>query len=91
MTPGGRAAICIKATGKGPKGRDTLFIGLSHGNLDKFRAAPLDSYIQIDGRELGLLFDVLIFSGKTEADMVALMANGFGPDTSVTIDPRLKS
>ena len=72
----------IKATGKGPNGRDTLFIGLSIGNLDKFRAGPLDSHIRIDGRELGLSHDVLIFSGRTEAEMADLLANGFGPENT---------
>lgn len=81
----------IKATGKGPSGRDTLFVGLSFGNLDKFRAAPLDSYILIDGREVGLSHDVMIFSGKSEADMADMMAEGFGPDTKVTISPRSKN
>ena len=28
----------IKATGKGRTGKDTLFVGLSFGNLDRFRA-----------------------------------------------------
>jgi hypothetical protein len=64
----------IKATGKGMTGRDTLFIGLSHGNLDKFRDGPLDSYILIDGKEMGLSHDVMIFSGRTEAEMADMMA-----------------
>jgi hypothetical protein len=81
----------IKATGKGPNGRDTLFIGLSFGNLDKFRAGPLDSHIRIDGRELGLSHDVMIFSGRTEAEMADLLANGFGPDTKVHVSDRSKN
>jgi hypothetical protein len=81
----------IKATGKGPDGRDTLFIGLSFGNLDRFRAGPLDSHIQIDGRELGLSHDVWIFSGRTEAEMADLLANGAGPDTKVHVSDRSKN
>jgi hypothetical protein len=81
----------IKATGKGPTGRDTLFVGLSFGNLDKFRAAPLDSHVTINGAEMGLPFDVMIFSGRTEADMAELMAEGFGPDTEVHVSPRSKN
>ena len=81
----------IKATGKGPNGRDTLFVGLSFGNLDKFRAAPLDSHIRIDGSQLGLAVDVLIFSGRTEAEMTELLAHGFGPDTKVNISDRSKN
>lgn len=64
----------IKATGKGATGRDTLFVGLSFDNLDKFRAGPLDSFIQIDGKQMGLPFDVMIFSGRTEAEMTDLLA-----------------
>lgn len=81
----------IKATGKGKDGRNTLYVGLSFGNLDRFRAEPLDTFIKIDGRELGLPFDVMIFSGETEAQMAELMAGGFGPDTKVNISPRSKN
>ena len=69
----------IKATGKGKNGEDILFIGLSYGNLDKFRGAPLDTFIRIDAKELGLSHDVLIFSGCTEAEMANFMATAFGP------------
>jgi len=81
----------IKATGKGPDGRDMLYVGLSFGNLDKFRAAPLDTYIRINGKEMGLPFDVMIFSGETEAQMTDLVAGGFGPGTKINISDRLKS
>jgi hypothetical protein len=81
----------IKATGKGPNGRDTLFIGLSFGNLDKFRDGPLDSYIKISGAEMGIPFDVMLFSGRTEADMADLVSKGLMPDAKVVIDDRLKS
>lgn len=81
----------IKATGKGPAGQDLLFIGLSFGNLDKFRAAPLDSFIKISATELGLSHDVIIFSGKTEADMLPLLSERFGPGTKVTISDKLKN
>jgi hypothetical protein len=40
---------------------------------------------------MGMPIDVLIFSGKTEADMQAMMAHTIGPDTKVHIDPKLKS
>lgn len=81
----------IKATGKGPTGRDTLFVGLSFGNLDKFRAAPLDSYILIKGAEVGMPFDVWIFAGRTEADMANMLAGGIGPDTKVHVSDRSKN
>ena len=81
----------IKATMAQPDGRTLLTIGLSYGNLDKFRAEPGDTFIKIDGKAMGLPIDVLIFSGKTEADMQAMMARTIGPDTIVHIDPKLKS
>ena len=67
----------IKATGKGRTGKDTLFVGLSFGNLDRFRAEPLDTFIMIQGGEVGLPFDVMIFSGETEAQMADLMVRGW--------------
>ena len=81
----------IKAIGIGPKGNPTLFVGLSFGNLDKFRAGPLDSYILIDGNEVGLSHDVMVFSGKTEAEMAEMMSHGFGPETKITISKRSKN
>lgn len=80
----------IKATGEF-QGRKTLFVGLSFGNLDRFRAAPLDTFIKIEGQETGLPFDVMIFSGRTEAEMADLMAQGFGPDTKVHVTDRSKN
>jgi hypothetical protein len=79
----------IKATGKF-KGHDTLFIGLSFGNLDRFRAQPLDTFITVDGKEMGLPFNVLIFSGETEAYMAEMMTGGFSPDTKVHVSPKSK-
>jgi hypothetical protein len=81
----------IKAYGTMPDGRKVLMIGLSFGNLDKFRAAPGDTYITIDGKQMGLPIDVLIFSGETEAHMQEMMAGTIGPMTKVHIDPKLKS
>jgi hypothetical protein len=79
----------IKAKGR-INGRDTLVIGLSFGNLDKFRAEPLDTFITIDGPEVGLPVDVVIFSGETEAQMANLIAEGFGPHTKVHVSGRAK-
>jgi hypothetical protein len=80
----------IKATAT-MNGRKTLVIGLSFGNLDKFRAEPGDTFIKIDGRPMELPIDVLIFSGSTEAHMTEMMRHSIGPDTKVHIDPKLKS
>jgi hypothetical protein len=79
----------IKATGK-HLGQDTLFIGLSFGNLDRFREKPGDTYIKITGSEMGLPFDVLLFSGITEADCMTVLQAGIGSDTKVNVSKRQK-
>jgi hypothetical protein len=81
----------IKATATDGTGRKILMIGLSFGNLDKFRAEPGDTFIRIRGQEVGLPVDVVIFSGETEAHLADLMALGFGPDTKVIVSSRSKN
>jgi hypothetical protein len=81
----------LKATGKGPTGKPTLFVGLSFGNLDTFYAGPLDSFILISGEDAGLSHDVMIFSGKTEAEMADMVLKQLTPGAKVFIDPILKS
>jgi hypothetical protein len=81
----------IKATAIGPNDEKILYIGLSFGNLDKFRAQPLDTVIKIEGKEVGCDHDILIFSGATEEQMMDMMTSGIGPQTKLHIDPRLKS
>ena len=71
--------------------RDVLMIGLSFGNLSKFRAEPGDTFIRIDGKEMDLPLDVVIFSGETEAHLAELMKDAIGPHTKVHVDPKLKS
>ena len=63
--------------------RQLLMIGLSFGNLDKFRKEPGDTFIGIDGAETGLPVDVILFSGATEADCASSLAAGIGPDTKI--------
>jgi hypothetical protein len=72
-------------------GKETVFIGLSFGNLEKFRQGPLDSFIKIDGAEWGLPCDLLIFSGRNEAEMADMVAQGLTPDAKVIISDKLKS
>lgn len=67
----------IKALVMDPGKRGVLMLGLSFGNLDKFRAMPLDTFIKVDGVQFGLPHDIIIFSGKTEADMTNLLARDF--------------
>lgn len=72
--------------------KDTVFIGLSHKNLDILREHGFDQPILVraDGA-MKLPFNIVIFAGETEAAMVSMMAPGLGPDTTVKIDPKLKS
>lgn len=81
----------IKAAAKGANGRDLLVLGLSFGNLDKFRAQPRDTFVKIDGREMGIPMDVLIFSCETEAHGAEMMQDMIGPQTQVSTSRRLKS
>lgn len=68
-----------------------LMIGLSFKNLDKFRAEPRDTFIRIDGNEMGLPIDVMICSGETEAHLTDMIRDRIGPNTIVHVDPKLKS
>jgi hypothetical protein len=81
----------IKATATQPGGRTLLLLGLSFGNLDKFRAEPGDTYIRIDGKQLDLPIDVVIFSGETEAQMQTKLGDAITANTIVHIDPKLKA
>ena len=81
----------LKAMATDGTGRKILVIGLSFGNLDKFRAEPGDTFIRIIGRELGLPIDIMLISGETEAHMAETLAGGIGPDTKVHISRRSKS
>jgi len=43
--------------------KQILVLGLSFGNLDKFKAEPHDTYIRVDRREFNLPADVILYSG----------------------------
>ena len=79
----------IKATTTRPDGRELLIVGLSFGNLDRFPDEPGDTFIRIDGEEMGLPIDVVIFSGETEAHLAEMIKPMIGPET-VVHDDRLK-
>jgi hypothetical protein len=79
----------IKATVR-YDGRRTLFLGLSFGNLERFRLEPGDTYIHVHGKEVDLPFDVMLFSGATEADCLETLKQGLGPKTTVHIDKKMK-
>lgn len=79
----------IKATVRASDGRTVLVVGLSFGNLDKFRAEPGDTYIRINGADVGgLPVDVLLFSGETEAHLHETIKDLIGPETKVNISGR---
>lgn len=76
---------------KGPDGRQKLYLGLSFGNLDRFRQAPLNTFIEVRGAELDLPIDVVLFSGPTEEDMAEVFAGKIGPDTKVAVSRRKRN
>jgi hypothetical protein len=79
----------IKFTADQGNGRTLLGIGLSFKNLKKFHDEAGDTYIRINGADMGLPVDILIFSGVTEQAMARQMADLIGPETQVNIDPRM--
>ena len=81
----------IKATIDAPNGRKLLILGLSFANLDRFRREPRDTMIKVDGKELGLDIDVIIFSGETEAHCTEALEETLGAGTRVRVSPRLQS
>lgn len=79
----------IKATMTDETGRTVSMVGLSFGNLAKFKAEPLDTFIKIDGKAMGLPIDILLSSGKTEVEMGRFFADKIGSETKVHIDSKL--
>jgi len=55
-------------------GRKVVLIGLSRGNLEALLAEMLDTHIRVSGKEMGIPFDILIFSGETEMEMATSLA-----------------
>jgi hypothetical protein len=80
----------IKAVAVG-NGRKVLVLGLTYGNLDRFITQPRDTFIRINGKEIGLPVDVMIFSAESDAMAAEFMQQFVGPDTAVHVDPRLRS
>lgn len=65
-----------------------VFLGLSHGNLDRLREGRP---IRVEGAAVGLPgVEIMIFSGETEHTMQREIAQFIGPSTGVHIDPRLR-
>ena len=80
----------LKLTFEGADGRKCLAVGISRGNVERltngqpilFDLADL-SGVTVNGR-------VMIFYEETETQLMQAMSEFIGPDTKVTIDPRLK-
>lgn len=67
----------IKAILKSTEGKpDTLFLGLSYGNLDRLRES---SPISFDGDEIGLNINVVIHAEKDEDTIVRLLKSTTKP------------
>lgn len=68
-----------------------VLLGLSFGNLRKFMSEPLDTFIKVEGKDMELPFDILLFSGDNEAHMLDAFKNHIGPNTKLHISDKLKS
>jgi hypothetical protein len=83
----------LKLMGKGTRadGKPVTLVvlGLSHANLDRLREGRP---IKFSGETCGLGDDIVftIFAGENEQSMGREVADMIGPDTKVSIDPRLK-
>jgi hypothetical protein len=77
----------IKMSGT-KNGRKFLVFGLSDGNLLRLTGG---SPILVDLAEMGIDAELLIFHGKTEAEMEAMIreAGLIGAETIVHVDPKL--
>src|SRR3954466_8450508 len=54
----------LKMRGGSPE-KQFVILGLSFGNIDEFIAHPNDTHIRVRGDEIGLSFDVILFSGRS--------------------------
>ena len=79
----------LKATGV-MNGRKTVMIGLSFGNLDRFKAEPMDTFIQISKEQLGIDHDIVIFSGRTEHEMADWVTGQMAKGATLKIPKNMK-
>lgn len=75
----------IKATGMF-NGRRCVVLGLSFGNLKRFRDEPMDTFIKIDGEQIGLDQDIIIFSGRTENEMADFLMKAMTGEVTIHDD-----
>lgn len=84
------SGVSMRALGTERSTDKTVFI-ISFGpdELDMLIKNPGTSLIRLNRETYRLPMDVLIFSGKTEQDMIVEYAEMIGPETEVAIDPLL--
>jgi len=74
---------------KDGKPKKIVVLGLSHANLDRLREGRP---VRFDGVEVDLPEAYfIIFSGESEPAMMEEFTSLIGPNTKVSINPRLKS
>jgi hypothetical protein len=68
---------------------ELMVIGLSHENLERLKEGKP---IMCRATDFGCTADIqiIIFSGATEQEMTREFLSVIGPDTHITIDPRLR-
>ena len=74
----------LKAKMTSKDGNDCFIFGLSEKNIEKLRQGLP---IKIQGKEIGLASDIVIFWGKTEESMYKDFVDLIGPQSSVHISP----
>lgn len=78
----------IKASVRMSSGRQLIVIGLSDLNLQKLQEGKP---IHMDLESMGLLGEMYIFNGRTEAEMARTLAEFVGADTKVIMPEDMKS
>lgn len=77
----------IKFTVDGEGGRTLVGLGMSEGNVERLKAGMP---IFVNLAALGLPpIDIYIFYGETEHDLADMVKPNLGPESKVTLDPRL--
>lgn len=81
----------LKAIATSSGGKKVLVIGLTFKDLELMRAHPMDDHIRIEGAEIGLAVDVMMFVGPDDAARASAVGGGIGPNTRVHISDKLKN
>jgi hypothetical protein len=75
----------LKGVANLDNGRKLVIIGLSDKNI---RLLQENKPIPILGTEMDVEFDILVFAGSTEKDLLDKLREFIGPNTKIDIDPR---